>query len=411
MSEQSMASLATSGDEIDAAWSACRQAVDGEFAEFGPTIPGAPETPVGWFELLHGIPEFGRQPDPLQPLKAAAQSDRPWPVGGIERYALLQAFQVALPRLAALPLDDALKRQFAAACRQVACPDKRWLASFDSTHPAYFQMTRVASLRWFPAGSLALEIINLPKSWLLKVHPFALPGLLREVAVGLGGFGPVVTPHLWSWRPNPMFVLKSETDQALWQIAKALERQPEVRGMIAVSWFYAKDVGEVFPHLAWLREFYVEQGAYLVEMELAEPDAGFLVGSAKRRRLYEEHKFRPRQTLVVWRRSDMLTWAAAHPELGQPHPPARTALRGNRTPEPPARGAGRGYRLASGKFTWINAIPQLNRHPKIYVLGTLAMPSAVAALWAASAIDRWAALPAFLLGLVLFWMLQYFFLQ
>jgi hypothetical protein len=121
------------------------------------------------------------------------------------------------------------------------------------------------------------------------------------------------------------------------RIAECLPLQPELRGLIACSWFYSTALREVSPHLCWLRDFFAENGATIVEMEKAPADYGFMIGSARRRALDEKGRLRPRLTLILWSRADRAAWPAryrqkAHQCTSAPDPGAmpqipRTSLK------------------------------------------------------------------------------------
>jgi hypothetical protein len=55
--------------------------------------------------------------------------------------------------------------------------------------------------------------------------------------------------------------------------------------------------------------------AYVLDLSPALDDSGFLVGSEKRRRLYANGDFRPRETLVLWRRADIIAWTNSQSEF------------------------------------------------------------------------------------------------
>ena len=356
-----------------------------------------------WFDLLQAVPASRTAMVRLRRL------GRKLPPGHIGHYALLQAFMVSLPMVAALPAEEWIKHQICTLARQVAFPPKGWERHFALDGEPFKEMAKIATLRRLPAGQLTFDIENLPRSWLMKIHPLDLPTVLREVLTGMGGFGPVAVPHLCHWRPNPLVMLRAESERSLWRIAKSLETLPKVKGLAAASWFYASEVGQAFPHLSWLRDFFVEQGATVVDMEPAPLDSGFLVGSAKRRQLHEAGHFHPRRALVLWRREDMLDWAAAHPELGESPEPA-ILLRPVPPVAPPRRVVAQ-RRIASGRHTLLNGIKLLNHNPKLYILLTLLLPALAVTLATSAALGGWAAAPTFCLTAALLWVAQYFLLQ
>lgn len=400
-------------DEIAAAAKLLRGSSGGALPQLVAALPEAPSCPQDWLTLLRRFPISRKSARRLHRM-AARLAAAGWPAGTLERFALSQSFLAVLPQLPELPADPSVKRLFCGACLQVATVDKRWAKQFDLASKAFAEMAEIATLHRLPAGQLSFDRTSLPRSWWLAVHPLDLPDLLREVFRGLGGHGPLLSPHTSHWRPNPLVLLPQENERSLWRIAKSMQLQPDIRGLMADSWMYSADVGESFPHLAWLRDFFVEQGAYAVDLELADPGSGFLIGSARRRQLYENKAFRPRHTLVLWRRADMLAWAARHPELGEagsmPAPAgSMPCLAAKRRPDRRHGSLGR-LLPPSGRWTLVDAKAWLARRPKLYILSTLLAPSMGTALAAAS-LDRWLALPAFFLSLIVMWLFQYFFLQ
>lgn len=230
-----------------------------------------------------------------------------------ERHALLRMGLTTLAGLEEQPLPAACKALWCGFLLQLAQPRPQWLPQFEPGHWRLEELAQLVALRRFPAGQHDCEISGFPKPWLLKVNPLHLPALLAELRA-MGGFKPLAKVHLNPWRANPL-VTELEWCRSCHRVARAVALRPEIRGLMGSSWFYAPQVGEFTPHLAWPRRFFVENGATLVEMEHAAEDAGFLTGSAKRRQAYDEGRFHPRVTAVLWRRRHLLDWAERHPEF------------------------------------------------------------------------------------------------
>src|SRR6185295_14096363 len=94
------------------------------------------------------------------------------------------------------------------------------------------------------------------------------------------------------------------------RIAELLELNPRIRGLAGVSWFYDPAVASISPHLAYLREMPVQQGAFLVRMGTLPHDIGnATVRSPLRRRLYEEGRYQPTCYVLAWPRRRMIAWA------------------------------------------------------------------------------------------------------
>jgi hypothetical protein len=209
------------------------------------------------------------------------------------------------------------------------------------------------------------------------------------------------------WRANPMFLTRREHERAIWRIARFVEERPAIKGLITSSWLYAVETREESPHLGWLRDFYANENAKILDAGPALPDAGFLVGSERRRQQFASGLYRPRETIVLWSRADLLAWARRHPELADGGPVAIRGQKDTASPraEPPAR------RWKSGEWTLIDCRRLLYYRPRQYIALVLALP-AVLGLCIATAIWSAAAIPPVLVLLVAcLWVLQYFFLQ
>jgi hypothetical protein len=390
----------------------CRAALSQpELAELTHRLPDAPADARGWFQLVHAYPgaeaagRIQRMRDVLDPNGSAG-------FPSIEYYAVLQALTDALPRVNELPLAAPVKRRFAELAAQLAHPSEQWKRNFAAARlPLMEPMAQLATLRQFPAGELIFNYNErLSYAFPLRFPPRAMPGFLFEVTFGLKGWGPAILPHINRWRPNSLFVRKSEVERSLWLMAKTLEYRPDVKFLMSDSWIYSSDLGEVSPHLAWLRGIYQEAGAYIVSMEPAHEDAGFKEQSSKRAELYDAGAFIPRHTLVLWRRNDMLTWAVRRTDLaeeGESAPMLPVApSRGIRIRSPrPARGAKHNSRL----HLW-NGSRLMSRRPRAYVLLVLILPALVIAA-AASALGWWAAVPSFVAGFIAAWLFQYYAFQ
>ena len=202
---------------------------------------------------------------------------------------------------------------------------------------------------------------------------------------------------------------KREHELAIWRITQFVEEQPAIKGLVTSSWLYGLATGEESAHLGWLREFYAAENARIIDAGPALADAGFLVGSERRRQLYVSGVFRPRETIVLWPRADMLAWARRHPELAggagrRAASPAPKASCGART-RTPAR------RWQSGRWTLIDGRRLLYYRPRRYIARVLVLPALLGAciagsIWSATAIPL-----VFVELVACLWVFQYFLLQ
>lgn len=396
------------GDEIEACAKLCRAALAADDLVTVGESPLAPPSPEFCFELLLGVPYDPRRMEAARRLKADA--DQRGCRGGyaVERFLALQAYLVALPRLKQTSLPDSIKRQFCITCRHIATlqePDER--LALDC--PAFGELAQIVTLRRHHAGQCTFDVLRMPLAWLLKAHPLDVPGFLSEVCFRMRGVAPVVEPHINYWRANQVVLLKREHERSIWRIAQFIKAQPAVKGLMTSSWLYSVETGEESPHLAWLREFYASQNARIIDAGPAREDAGFLVGSERRRELYARGLFHPRETIVLWPRADILAWASRRPELAdgadeRARPPTAKAAEGLRA-KAPAR------RFRSGRWTLIDCRRMLYYRPRPYIALVLALPALVGGIVAGAIWSPAAMAPAFILLVACLWLFQYFFLQ
>jgi len=223
------------------------------------------------------------------------------------RCLLLQGSLSALPRVAAWRVFEGVKRLWAEDVLYY-CQPAGDLRIFSPAHIRFREMAKIVTLRRGPAGQFHWEAGGVPRSWIVHTTPWRWPGLFR-VLFRLRGFGPLVETHINARRKNRPILTEAEGIRSYYRIARSIELQPEIQGLVAFSWLYCAETGRVTPHLQWLRRFFVERGAFVESVGAASPDSGFLVGSEERRRRYDEGKYRPQMTYVLWTRDQILRWA------------------------------------------------------------------------------------------------------
>lgn len=240
---------------------------------------------------------------------AAAISVEPQVFG---RWLLIHAALSALPQIPDWKVSDSVKRLWVEDVLSYAKPAGD--PSIFSVDKVLFQeMARIVTLRRWPAGQFHGEIAALPRSYALHTRFRLWPKLSKTVVFELHGFGPLVETHVNVRRKNRMFLTESEGLRSYYRLARSIELRPEVKGLLAGSWLYCPSTGQMTPHLAWLRGFFLSQGAFLASIGPAPAESGFLVGSEPRRKAYEAGLYRPTITYVVWPRRKMLEWAAQFP--------------------------------------------------------------------------------------------------
>lgn len=252
----------------------------------------------------------------LQTLRSlAGPTDAPAAHAGLERLCLIRAALASLGQLESLPVDESVKQRILDEFRFFAAPGKKDLTLFDPDGRAFVSFCRIACFRRFPAGQFHWERSGFPRSWLLKVPPRDLPGLLRYLWMRSKGFAPWVEPHLNARRSSRTFLIERESYRSYHRIARSIERQPEVRGLAAFSWLHSPEIPRVSPHLSWINRVFLEHGGFVTTVGKAKPEAGFLGGSPERQRLYESGDWKPTIGCALWAREAMIRWAHQHPEF------------------------------------------------------------------------------------------------
>ena len=261
------------------------------------------------------VADVTERPETVQPL-AAIKSDLErdgldLADAQFERYLLTAAALRSLARLDQVPVTDCVK---ALCCDLYAkLPQRR--PRLDLTHHSFAELSKVATLRRFPAGQFDWEPSGLPRSWLLKIRPVgALCQTLHVIAMRMRRFGPAFFVHTGVSGKNYL-LLQREAERSYYRMAHSMALQPRVIGLITSSWLHSPDTFAISPHLAWLNRIFRENGAVLATMGPADPGCGVLHRSPERKRAYEEGRLKPTLGLVIWPRDEMLAWARTRPDL------------------------------------------------------------------------------------------------
>lgn len=385
---------------------ACHAALSTGFAGLCAAVPSLPNTAGAAFDFLHTIgfgaralPQFAQWIGDAQ----RAGIDAPY---AVERYLVLQAFCAALPRLSALAADDSVKRQLCNVAAYLTTPGYEQDQRLDYRSDAFEELALLVSLRRFHGGQLSFDLSRFPIGsllwWSLSVHPRDLLRWLWMLTTRVAVFGPVAMPHLCYWRAKPGFMLAKEQARSLCSLARTIALYPKVKGLAAVSWLYAPQVGAESPHLAWTRDFFVDQGATIIGLGPAQESDGFLVGSERRRKLYADGKFQPEMTWIFWHRDDLLRWAEAY----ERDTASGDAIKGAAHPARKASKQSQANMRVAG--VWTAARRFLFRRPKTYAFAVLMLPALTAALIAGALLGPWFGVAALPVAAAAMWLFQYF---
>ena len=253
-----------------------------------------------------------------------------------------------------------------------------------SDYERFLDIAEIATLRRFPAGAVNFAYGQLAfVRTMLQVHPLSLPGYLYQRTIPMPFYRPALGPHVNYGRKGRLILQQKDYERSLWLMAKTVEMNPEVSGVIGRSWFCSQIVGEVFPHLAWMRAVFADGGAYLIDTFPADPGGyGFAYNNRRRQILYDQGKFCPRETALFWSRDELLRWASRHSELApegeEPvQAPKRGAFVGAKSPKPAKHAKHNSpVTLWNGKAA-VERVGWLNYLGLVLVLPTLLMSLAV----------------------------------
>ncbi|MBZ5718743.1 MAG: hypothetical protein LAO03_00030 [Acidobacteriia bacterium] len=235
----------------------------------------------------------------------------------LQRVLLLRAALVSLEKLDHLPVEQSVKRLICEEFQFFAKPAAGEMVLFDPQKYSFLALCKIAVLQRFPAGQFHWEISGFPRSWLFKVPRQILPRVAYFLAAELGGFAPCFVPHMATRRKNRLMLLEKESNKSWFRMASSAQLWPGIRGLVASSWLHSPDTYRVSPHLSFINKPFVESGALVTTMGIADESAGYLAGSAQRREQYKSGKFKPTLGLVLWSRKQMMQSVHRHPEFNE----------------------------------------------------------------------------------------------
>lgn len=292
----------------------CQQALEStDLAGAASALEDAGLSPATLRELLQAGARHGKPAAVLRALRSKQSSTNA--PGSFERAVLLRAVPPALGALAALRTEESVKHLICKELMAYARPKAAMLPRFEMGSRSFAAMSGVVSLTRFPAGQYQWTVSGIPRSWLLKLPPRKWPAVCRFLAFGTKGFRPMFELHLGGGLTPVGFVSDRQYYRSFYRMAASLERQREIKGIMAASWLYSWETHRVSPHLAFYNDPYVEVGGLKVDLGAAGPEDGFLEGSSERARLYQTGSYRPTRTLVVCNREQTISWMRAHREL------------------------------------------------------------------------------------------------
>jgi len=231
----------------------------------------------------------------------------------LERLLLRTAAPRALAQLDQQPVDNEVRNQLGRELQGLLAPKKPLPAGSQ----AFRLAAKFATLRRFPAGPMDWEIGGMPRSWLVTepVPVFRRLQLWSFIALKMKGLSPFFHMHVAPSPRRRSLLIEKEVMRSYARMARSMEAQPHIRGLMATAWFHDPAAVRDNPHLEPLNRVYRDNGGFLVNMGFAAADAGFLEHNPARKAEYEAGRLRYRWGLALWPREEAIDWARRHPEF------------------------------------------------------------------------------------------------
>jgi|SRR5579864_336157 len=274
------------------------------------------KTPADCAAIIRAVQESRISQAPVFALKESFRSfETELYPDAVERLLLACAVHESTLKIDSLLIHASVKALIHNEFRAYLTPPGSGLRLIAGTN-LFVVASKIATLRRFPAGPMDWVVSGIPRSWILKMPIMQAAAALRCILKWFGGFKPAFYVHLAPPPRNRALVIPKEVRKAYYRMAKSLERQPEMKGIVCAAWFHDQDVLRETPHLYPLNEPYIEHGGRIVvRLGPAPADSGFLQYNPERRKLYESGRLQPNITLALWPRMSALLWAEQHPEL------------------------------------------------------------------------------------------------
>jgi len=247
--------------------------------------------------------------------KSLQQSGLRWDGDTFERALLASAAEATAPGIDGLPVHPGVKRLLRDEFAFYTEPSANAANALEPGKYLFTTGCRVISLRRFPCGPMDWVVSGLPRSWIVKAPPLEIPRFLWFVVRRMGGVAPLFYMHVARRPKNRGLLLEKEVLASYYRMARSLEYQPDIKGILGSSWFFDPAALRDNPHLAWVNRPYLETKSLIMPLFPADADAGFLEYNAARKKQFAEGTLRYRIAAAIWPRQSALDWAAQHPEL------------------------------------------------------------------------------------------------
>jgi hypothetical protein len=171
---------------------------------------------------------------------------------------------------------------------------------------SYLKDLALASGALFPAGERVVEPFSVLQRSLMfnagvrQSLQFIKSGLLA------GGYKPVFRLHVHLAEQSRLS--EPSWRQTCRRLAQMLEINSDIRGIVGSSWYYDPQVPAISPHLAFINKLLAENDAYWFFSHIEGSNSGAFATSQTRKQAFDGGKYLPRNYVVFWPRSRVLSW-------------------------------------------------------------------------------------------------------
>ncbi|MEZ5529341.1 MAG: hypothetical protein R3E57_05350 [Porticoccaceae bacterium] len=211
------------------------------------------------------------------------------------------------PGRVGLKLPDAVLGLYSAEISRLGKElDTRPVDYYCLDNDVFLKDLAVLAGRLIPVGAeFVVPDAGVPRSWCLKGVKGGCSAAWACLACG--GFSPYLELHM---HPGSVAMFNPQGwSETYINLGALLELNPGLRGVISSSWFLDPALGQISPHLAYLHETSVQNGATLIFNCLDKSgDSGALSKSDSRRRLFLAGKYVPAIYSRIWPRRKLIAY-------------------------------------------------------------------------------------------------------
>jgi hypothetical protein len=234
----------------------------------------------------------------------------------LERTLVLRAVIGALERLPSLPVDDSVKHLFCREFQYYANPPESGPDNFAMTGYPFVAVCELALLNRFPSGQYQWRISGFSRRWLATIQQPSRLRLIHFLASKMHGVKPYFVTHMAVSYHRTLFVTPREHQKFFYRMALALQQQPEIKGILGVSWLHSVETHRISPHLKFENEPFLESGGIYFDLGPAPSGTDdFCKGDKSRSEAYQSGEFKPTIGGVMCSRAQALAWKDNHPEI------------------------------------------------------------------------------------------------